>query len=126
MTPQEKMTDWKGNVIQEGDTVLKVRVKNWDAGCSYSIIELDFSNKKYTQLTEPVKAKEEHLWEICEEIFITPNEESDGTVKMSFLKPYVETPLWCAEMHLSCQHNEILCIKGKSDSQEEYYLSYFK
>lgn len=121
----EKHKDWKGNIIQEGDTVLKVRVKNWDAGVKYSLIEFTIGEDNYSEI-EPVEAEEKRLWEICEEILIKSITEDDGVVWMSFLKPYVETPLWCAGMHLSCQHNEILCIKGKSDSQEDYFLEKFK
>lgn len=124
----EEIKDWKGSVIQEGDTVLKVRVKNMDAGMSFCLIEIEVgSGKPFKQITEKIKVPERDIWEIAEEIFIKPmTGKDDNMVVMSFMKPYVETTLLCADMHLSCNHNEILCIKGKSDSEEEYYLEKFK
>lgn len=116
------MKDWKGNKIKAGDTIVFVSTKPLFEDFGWMI-------PKGNGVFEVLKLKDqpkEHCWEPREYktqekdglLFYTPAEEpTDGIVRWFILDEF--------SMKFFSQPGEILCIKGVSDNEEEYYKQYF-
>jgi hypothetical protein len=123
--------DWKGNEIKVGDVVQLVHVNSggW-------IVALSFEELKTKKPTP-----ETYEWEIKTEFTVAPprrkcetQRNDGGTITLSFgiptnieYKPD-ECPLddlQDAMFHITMD-GSIICIKGVSDNQEEYYTEKFK
>ena len=91
------MTDWKGNIITSGDTISIVATKD------------DFGRHGWCEL-ESLDVKE---------VFGIPCME---LVAIGNVKLYLDLLI----INLWLGQDQIICIKGKSDNEQEYYLKYFE
>lgn len=117
------MTDWKGNIIEVGHTVVTVAVDNPFAGATmvFGFITADGEHIQY----DSAPIKKEHLWiptgeyKIIEGNTVTSyNDDFHHEVPIQFIDTWIPTSNFLNQL--------IWCIKGMSDNQEEYYLNYFK
>lgn len=69
---------------------------------------------------EPETKTSEYCWEILGEYPVT---ELNGTLYYQVL---MDGQKWNFQLPWIGQQSDIMCIKGKSDSEEQYYLQYFK
>lgn len=114
------MTDWKGNIIQDRDTV--VIYSTYTAPRSFSFGFMDMTNGgKYEEKTRIDYPEEKYKWEFIREMLIENN--GQYTVELS-----ENATMACGVSMLSIFYPEpyAICIKGKSDNQENYYKEYFK
>jgi len=117
------MKDWKGNDIKAGDTIVFVRTTPMFKNLGWMIPkgkgEFDF----YKSEIQPP----EHCWEPSEyqtkehegKLFYGSKEKaSDGLNYWMILDDFT--------INFWLQPHTVICIKGVSDSEEEYYKEYFK
>lgn len=115
------MEDWKGNTIKVGDIVIKVRYKNWFEGNKQSLGFLSQNGIIY--MSEPTYVEPTYFWQIIETSKITEPSNS-FTVKFN-PEDEGETPInhLGSGLGLACNAFEMLCIKGISDNQDEFFKS---
>lgn len=111
------MRDWKGNIISDGDTVLFIRTTPVFSRMSLVIPD---DNGLQTIATQESR---KYLWDVESEIVIFDKggalfyeTERDG---YKFVLP-IEGPF------NRVSQSYVVCIKGKSDNEEEYYNNFFK
>ncbi len=115
------MTDWKGNEIEPGQTVLLVSIKSQFAGSEmkWGIMMPD----KTMHYITPVIMPEENKWEVRYEYQIT---EPGFRSAFSLEENKGEIPINIIDVWIRPQPHQIVCIKGISDSQEEFFRAYFE
>lgn len=91
------MTDWRGNFIQSGDTISIVATRDDEGRFGWCVLET-------------VEVLELHGTP-CYAVKVTPR---------AYLYIDIHT------LNLLLSPNDIICIKGKSDNEVEYYLKYFE
>lgn len=117
------ITDWKGNIIKAGDEVIFVSTKPF-FGKSQSCM-IDFAKGTCEDIGEPY-IPPKHIWQPSAPVLIIkhPVREDQLAYEMDFNGTTVVAPLSLATFGM--QDSDVICIKGKSDSEEEYYKEYFK
>lgn len=108
-----ELTDWKGNIINSGDTIVLVRTKPM-FGAGFMLLPTG----EYVQITEEPP---EHIWQVIAEHKVTgayPNlitqTEEQGFKFTTTLKNFLMLA------------DGVICIKGLSDNEQDYYTEYFK
>lgn len=108
------LTDWKGNEIKSGDTLVIVKTK--PLAKSAGIL--------YKGQYHEIEKYPEHIWSVSEEMkvmgsdnYLMVQEYADGITVLSSLHGLI----WLLE-----GSSTIICIKGVSDNEQEYYSEYFK
>jgi hypothetical protein len=119
----DKPTDWKGNIIKAGDEVIFVSTKPF-FGESQLVI-MNFKEGTCEKIGEPY-VPPKHIWQPSAPVLIIkhPMHEDQLAYEMDFNGTTVVAPLSMATFGM--QDSDVICIKGKSDSEEEYYKEYFK
>lgn len=113
----EKLTDWKGNEIKPGHRVVQVRIKPLFGRSQLCLINNGKLQPLHDILDEP-----EYIWEPLDEYLVQGNEEY--MVIFTEQGPYtLATPL--SSLFLFKSDSIIICIKGFSDNEEDFYLNYF-
>lgn len=118
----DRITDWRGNEIKGGDTVITVATKPL-----FSEMHLyELGEEKGTILSS---AKfPEHIWEPQTEYEIISKDDWIGC-KTTVFYNQIETTMISSIESLSAdllQRGVILCIKGVSDNEQDYYTEYFR
>ncbi len=111
----EPATDWKGNLIKAGDIVVRIGTQPLFGSQRFGL--LDLKNGGFEQIGETYHPPE-NIWEVGPEYLI---QEIDGKLFYEYGRV-----LSSISMIYWGQDSDIICIKGVSDSEEEYYLHYFK
>lgn len=116
-----------GNTINAGDTISIYRVKEAPLySCRAILFDISDPNSKPVYLTpEPEKKKlNQYTWDLVTEL--GPLFEREGGL-------YFETPLDGMMLTVQIQvalffyaEDEVICIKGKSDNEQEYYKAKFE
>jgi hypothetical protein len=111
MIKREVFTDWMGNTIADGDTIVLVRTKPLFEKITYG-----YSFKgKFTKLGQ-IKNTSKHIWKVQGEFKVWEVNNhlyytlEDGDYKVHIL---VSSLLW--------MNDAVVCIKGLSDNRQEYY-----
>jgi hypothetical protein len=115
------MVDWKGNKIEVGQTVIIVNVKSMFGGSKSQLMLM--TEKGIEKICEETTLPEGYQWTIVSENNII---EPSTNVTISMGSAPSKIPINQVELWLSVQSWQILCIKGVSDSYEDYYKEYFK
>lgn len=120
------MKDWKGNDIKPGDTVVHVRVKKLPI--TTKLVVLDFENDTINVVGTNDTPAKDYDWEVVGEREVVSldgrmyfqHTGTDGIVYRidTSIGDFMADPVLAG--------TEILCIKGVSDNETEYYLNYFK
>lgn len=90
------MTDWRGNFIQSGDTISIVATRDDEGRFGWCVLET-------AEVIELCGVP-------CYAMKISP-------------RAYLYIDIHSINLFLN--DTDIICIKGKSDSEQEYYLDYF-
>lgn len=112
------MKDWANNKISEGDTIVVVRTSPLIKSSSFCI--MDFSIGKTEVLS--TYTSPEYIWEIIGEFSVV--KYGDKLYYQSKMEDMIYN--FDLSMGWRGQPSDLICIKGKSDNQEKYYLEYFK
>ena len=107
--------DWQGNKIEGGQTIVIVQTRpSVEAGVFGFLHGDDFIK------LGPDEEQSNYIWEVLEEHKIW--KDSYGILMCT-----VEENNCMISMRLSIMklENEVLCIKGLSDSEKDYYTYYF-
>lgn len=107
------MKDWKGNEIKIGQTIIVVEVINEDAGAIFSLVN-DPTGKEYITGTN-------YCWKPRMEVEVL---DYDDLVDLDD-SAWKQSPINLLSIAICKQDWEIICIKGVSDSEEEYYKHKF-
>lgn len=109
------MKDWKGNIIKSEDIIIVVRVKSQFKNPKLLIPKLD-GHHQYVNLPE----FPEHTWGVGEELLVN---EYGGKLYVAYPKLLSgDTYNFSFDyFNFNEEENVILCIKGVSDSKDEYY-----
>lgn len=123
------MTDWKGNEILEGMTIMRVSTKPLFNNIRYGFSFIgENGESSWNQVGEPVHTPD-HIWEIQFEAVVVKRKiiMPDGNKKEAlFYTPYKEMNYtFEVEFIDMAQPSDIVCIKGISDNEQEYFLQYF-
>jgi hypothetical protein len=115
----EIYTDWKGNYIKPGQTLIFIRTK--PIFSEQKMFIHNFSTGENKQVGETVIFKK-NIWKIINEIDIW---EDQNEVMFYTLKIKDNT------VHIQLSEflftgNCIVCIKDVSDNEQDYYTQYFK
>lgn len=106
-------TDWAGNVIQEGDTLVLVRTKPV-LGIMGFFIPSTGVHETIPDTEPPL-----YIWQPVEEFLVRPGyvviQQQRGITNIMSLSIMMEL----------IDPRSVVCIKGKSDNETEYYLNYF-
>jgi hypothetical protein len=134
------MKDWKGNEIQVGDTVLKVRIaKPFENVGNIKCVEFDAHGNSEVLVEWERPKKRQYLW-LVEETYkiesgahwgieITKEHNQDWMLSNEqVLHGFEHTKTFGIDAIelIEPQPYEILCIVGKSDNMDEYYLKEFE
>lgn len=115
------MKDWKGNEIEEGDTIMLVSTKS--AEINSSLILIDFSHpEKKAEVLSTYKKKANYRWLPTHEYKII---KIGSWLYFTFMENEITCNYGIDILKYSLDDNTILCIKGKSDNETEYYQHYF-
>lgn len=115
------MQDWKGNKIEVGQTVLIVNVKSMFSGSKSQFMIM--TKKGFEKIGEETILPEGYQWTVVSENNITPPSKN---VTISMGDAPSEIPINQISLWLSVQPWQIVCIKGISDNNEDYYNEHFK
>lgn len=111
-----KLEDWKGNRIKPGDTIVIVRTKP-----AFDTVSITFSKRDEVLVRE---CAPDHIWEIIEELEVIGDENypliHTKVNGFSFISS-AHAAVW-----LGHSSSSIVCIKGVSDNEQDYYTEYFK
>src|SRR5687767_1741613 len=114
------LTDWKGNKIKAGDTVVIYRTKEQEPpSMRMAIIDFSTPDSKLIYLTpEPEKKKlKEYTWDYVNEFGpLFEMEDHDGL----YFKTKVDEITCIIDIRAErffYDDDEVICIKGKSDSE---------
>lgn len=110
------LTDWKGNRIKPGDTIIIVNTKPI-LGASY----LNLPDGEKVQVTEEPPG---YIWDIQEEYKVIGSEECP-CIELKTNGYTIVSSLYGA-VWLVNGSSVIICIKGVSDNEQDYYIEYFK
>lgn len=108
------MKDWKGNEIIPGMTIVVVEVVNEDAGAVFSLVN-DPSGKEHVIGTN-------YCWKPRMEVEV---QDYDDMVDVSESE-WKQAPVNLLSIAICKQAWEIICIKGVSDNEQEYFTRHFK
>ena len=116
------MKDWKGNDIKAGDTIVLVRTTPMFKNLGWMIPKGKGKFYFYKSEIQPP----EHCWEPSEyqtkehegKIYYTSGKSKDRYTHWMILDEFT-LKFWL-------QTHTLICIKGVSDSEEDYYKEYFK
>jgi len=117
------MTDWRGSTIKAGDTIVFVNTRSFLTNFGIMIPNGNGQFEFHKSKVQPP----DHCWEPREyqtkefegELFYTSMEiPTDGITRWMVLDDFT-IKFWLSP-------STIICIKGKSDSEEEYYKEFFK
>jgi len=93
------LTDWAGNEIRDGDTIMEIKIKE------YRVIESYYPNDGFiTQVDKLDPNDYKYTWEVIRETDYNTYLNKYGYIGDSYIR----------------------CIKGLSDNEEAFYLEYFK
>jgi hypothetical protein len=109
------MKDWKGNEIQEGQTILKVAVKGMFDGCR---TQLMIVNKP---VGEEFIQERQYLWEIVTKCYVKEKGDNSATIGGEVQEIGIDF----LDFFFSAQPWEIICIEGVSDNKDDYYMNEF-
>jgi len=112
------MKDWKGNEVQVGDKLVCVEIHHQSAGSTYQTI-FSLGNGHPVHVSEEQTMPYEYVWWErlrCEVIEYGHMVElgNGGQIPINHL-----------DFFFPIQHNQILCIEGKSFDRDEYYIHKF-
>ena len=111
------MKDWEENIIKNGDTIVEIRTSPLFNEAQMMMLH----NGKATPIGPTIKMPE-RLWEVVSEHLVTEinntlyaEREYEGKTKFTVHFKLIEHPM-----------NNIICIKGVSDNENDYYLTHHK
>ena len=117
-------TDWQGNQIFDGATLLVVRIK---PTIIYDISGVEHAAKYYNKhnmsilQSAPLK---EYYWDVIAEgkVFVY----NENSIYLEIGELYAALLLVVSDDERGTKPHDIVCIKGLSDNEEAFYLEYFK
>ncbi len=111
--------DWKGDLLKEDDEVIIVRTKPALMSSAYYIF--DVGKGEMEKISEAPK-ESEYAW-VIQRNFIVAKSPHKDKLCAKVGNYYIDLSLI---FNVDLQANEIVCIEGVSDSEEEYYKHYFE
>lgn len=111
------MKDWKGNTIEIGHTVYRVATINPHAGFRLRFIGIQDGEE--TDIVDMGVIEKDSFF-VWEEYLIIPHSDIIEEWRGNEL---FKVPINYIEKEIVCKENQILCIKGISDNQFDYYKS---
>ena len=114
------MKDWKGNEIQVGDTIVLVSTKS--QATESSLILMDFSSNEPPQVLSTHKEESKYQWVVLSSYLITKHR---GRLYLTFDDNGITSNYGIETLSFFLSDSDIICIKGKSDNETEYYQHYF-
>lgn len=112
------MTDWKGNEIKEGHIIVIVRTKPFFTAARFGFLDFSNPSKGFEQVGETYKTPE-YIWEPRWDMEVV---SLDGKLYYKSNNTYVDISM----LNFFKQDSDIICIKGISDNEQEYFLEHFK
>lgn len=107
------MKDWKGNEITVGQTLLKVRVKDYFGGGKVFLLDTNGNHEQLSFITP-----HGYQWTIIDKAIVEP---AGTTCHLSFTDNPSRIPINLLDIWLTPQACEIICIKNISDVEKEYF-----
>ena len=114
------MKDWKGNEIEEGDTIVLVSIRSHPIDSSLVLMDLG-SNEPPTVLST-YKEDARYRWLILNTYETTSH---NGRLYVTFVDDGITCNYGIETIDFFKDDHTIICIKGKSDNEKEYYEYYF-
>jgi hypothetical protein len=114
------MKDWKGNDIEEGDTIVLVSTKSHPIDSSLVLMNLG-SNEPPTVLST-YKEDARYRWLVLNTYKI---KNIRGRLYVTFNDDGITCNYGITTLDFFKGDHAIICIKGKSDNETEYYQHYF-
>ncbi|MDO6737117.1 hypothetical protein [Wenyingzhuangia sp. 2_MG-2023] len=115
----ENLTDWKGNKITAGQTLVLVRTKPIFG--EMKLMLFDFKEKMMEQIGETIVSPK-HIWELGGEFKVW--EDKRGTLFYTLKEDDYKCHIQLSS--LFWMNNAVVCIKGVSDNEKDYYTEFFK
>ena len=122
--------DWEGNLIKEGDILCIYQFRdNVIPKSTFKFVVVDFKNR----ITEEkgVKPSQEvanggYMWKKLKEVSVERVSEMNN--KLFFMEKDSESTYFTDLSFINYYDKNTLavCIKGKSDNEERFYLNHFK
>ncbi len=111
--------DWKGNLFKDGDVMIKVRTQPLLMSSAFYIMDLS-SGEQLEEVYKPKETESKHCWVPYDQAMVIKSDNG---------KLYAKTEDYLVDLSIvfnfDGQPNEIFCIKGVSDNEEEYYKAFF-
>lgn len=114
------MRDWKGNTIKPGDTIMIVETVQQKAYSKLSAIALAIGSYFID-----VKPRKQKGWWPVVELKVIPCFFAGFTGEEPILVYFPDATAGLLNSE-SLPDHLVICIKGVSDNETEYYLNYFK
>lgn len=114
------MKDWKGNNIQIGDTIVLVSTRSH--GVSSSLVLMSFCSNEPPTVLSTYKEDANYRWLILSTYEIINH---NGKLYYSWSNEDYTYNFDLNSIELMKEENVVICIKGKSDNEKEYYEYYF-
>ena len=111
--------DWQGNQIVAGQTLVLVRTEPMFSAMKMMIF--DFKEQTSKQVGETI-IPPKHIWELCGEFKVW--EDKNGTLFYTLQEDDYKCHIQLSS--LLWMNNAVVCIKGISDKEQDYYTNYFK
>ncbi len=110
--------DWQGNQIVAGQTLVLVQTKPMFSESKMMLF--DFKSGKMEQIGKTITYPK-YVWEVGSEFKVW--EDKNGTLFYTLQDEDYKIHIQLSS--LLWMNNSLVCIKGLSDNEEEYYTKYF-
>lgn len=117
------IADWKGNAIKAGDTIVNVGTKPLFGKTTFGLMFVGKDGEKSFHKLSESEEPPQHIWNVLGEYKVVQRADKLYYVlKTDDITYFLDLSM----MLFGGQPDDIICIKGVSDNEQEYYAEYFK